>query len=212
MWGGGYLLPGRILRSDYRVVRSRVRVASAYVLGPLLPLLVLFVVVPWFGSHAIFLGHSFFFPLMLLGVSALAGGALTGQLLAVSVRSRFALAVAHGLGLWPIFGVVATLPALIGNESIVALVLRFIPAFAISYLLIGGLSVFFAGYGWKHIIRFAGIGLVSGVAGAAVLTCFMSVVTDETSSSALWLLSGNGSAMACLVSSGIVGWWGYRSL
>ena len=127
MWGGGYLLPGLILRSDYRRGHSRIRAASVDGLGLFFPLLVLFVVVPWFGRHAIFLGQPFLIPLLLLGLSAFGGGLLTGQLLVVSVRCRFALAVAHGFGVWPIAGVVATLPALVGHESVGALAIRFVP-------------------------------------------------------------------------------------
>ncbi|HIM15613.1 MAG TPA: hypothetical protein EYM31_07585, partial [Acidobacteria bacterium] len=97
------MLPGRTLHSDFRFGHSGFRAASAYGLGSLLPLVVLFAVVPWFGRHAIFLGQPFVILLVLLGLSALGGGLLTGQLLALSVRSRLALAVAHGVGFWPIF-------------------------------------------------------------------------------------------------------------
>ena len=95
MWGGGYLLLGRTLHSDFRFGHSGFRVTSAYGLGSLLPLGVLFVVVPWFGRHAVFLGQPLVVLLILLGLSALGGGLLTGQLLALSVRSRVALAIAQ---------------------------------------------------------------------------------------------------------------------
>ena len=212
MWGGGYLLPGLILRSDYRRGHSRIRAASVDGLGLFFPLLVLFVVVPWFGRHAIFLGQPFLIPLLLLGLSAFGGGLLTGQLLAVSVRCRFALGVAHGLGVWPIAGVVATLPALVGHESVGALAIRFVPAFSVGYLLIGGLVVLLAGHGWKPMMRSAGVGLVSGAAGAAVVALVMFFVSSETSVAVQWFLAVFGSAVACLLSSGMIGRWGFRAL
>jgi len=212
MWGGGYLLPGLILRSDYRRGCSGIREASVDGLGLFFPLLVLFVVVPWFGRHAIFLGQPFLIPLLLLGLSAFGGGLLTGQLLAVSVRCRFALAVAHGLGVWPIAGVVATLPALVGHESVGALAIRFVPAFSVGYLLIGGLAVLLAGHGWKPMMRSAGVGLVSGVAGAAVLIIAMFFVSSETSAAVQWFLAVFGSIVACLLSSVMIGRWAFRAL
>ena len=168
--------------------------------------------VPWLGRQAIFLGQPFLIPLLLLGLSAFGGGLLTGQLLAVSVRCRFALAVAHGLGVWPIAGVVATLPALVGHESVGALAIRFVPAFSVGYLLIGGLVVLLAGHGWKPMMRSAGVGLVSGAAGAAVLTLVMFFVSSETSVAVQWFLAVFGSAVACLLSSGMIGRWGFRAL
>ena len=206
------MLPGRILGSDYRRGRSGIREASVDGLGLFFPLLVLFVVVPWFGRHAIFLGQPFLIPLLLLGLSAFGGGLLTGQLLAVSIRCRFALAVAHGLGVWPIAGVVATLPALVGHESVGALAIRFVPAFSVGYFLIGGLVVLLAGHGWKPMMRSAGVGLVSGAAGAAVLTLVMFFVSSETSVAVQWFLAVFGSAVACLLSSGMIGRWGFRAL
>ena len=212
MWGGGYLLPGLILRSDYRRGRSGIREASVDGLGLFFPLLVLFVVVPWFGRHAIFLGQPFLIPLLLLGLSAFGGGLLTGQLLAVSIRCRFALAVAHGLGVWPIAGIVATLPALVGHESVGALAIRFVPAFSVGYFLIGGLVVLLAGHGWKQVMRSAGVGLVSGAAGAAVLIITMFFVSSETSAAVQWFLAVFGSIVACLLSSGMIGRWAFRAL
>lgn len=212
MWGGGYLLPGLILRSDYRRGRSGIREASVDGLGLFFPLLVLFVVVPWFGRHAIFLGQPFLIPLLLLGLSAFGGGLLTGQLLAVSIRCRFALAVAHGLGVWPIAGVVATLPALVGHESVGALAIRFVPAFSVGYFLIGGLVVLLTGHGWKQVMRSAGVGLVSGAAGAAVLIIAMFFVSSETSAAVQWFLAVFGSVVACLLSSGMIGRWAFRAL
>ena len=206
------MLPGRILGSDYRRGRSGIREASVDGLGLFFPLLVLFVVVPWLGRQAIFLGQPFLIPLLLLGLSAFGGGLLTGQLLAVSVRCRFALAVAHGLGVWPIAGVVATLPALVGHESVGALAIRFVPAFSVGYFLIGGLVVLLAGHGWKPMMRSAGVGLVSGAAGAAVLTLVMFFVSSETSVAVQWFLAVFGSAVACLLSSGMIGRWGFRAL
>ena len=206
------MLPGRILGSDYRRGRSGIREASVDGLGLFFPLLVLFVVVPWLGRQAIFLGQPFLIPLLLLGLSAFGGGLLTGQLLAVSVRCRFALGVAHGLGVWPIAGVVATLPALVGHESVGALAIRFVPAFSVGYLLIGGLVVLLAGHGWKPMMRSAGVGLVSGAAGAAVLTLVMFFVSSETSVAVQWFLAVFGSAVACLLSSGMIGRWGFRAL
>ena len=206
------MLPGRILGSDYRRGRSGIREASVDGLGLFFPLLVLFVVVPWFGRQAIFLGQPFLIPLLLLGLSAFGGGLLTGQLLAVSIRCRFALAVAHGLGVWPIAGVVATLPALVGHESVGALAIRFVPAFSVGYFLIGGLVVLLAGHGWKPMMRSAGLGLVSGAAGAAVLTLVMFFVSSDTSVAVQWFLAVFGSAVACLLSSGMIGRWGFRAL
>ena len=198
--------------SDYRRGRSGIREASVDGLGLFFPLLVLFVVVPWLGRQAIFLGQPFLIPLLLLGLSAFGGGLLTGQLLAVSVRCRFALAVAHGLGVWPIAGVVATLPALVGHESVGALAIRFVPAFSVGYFLIGGLVVLLAGHGWKPMMRSAGVGLVSGAAGAAVLTLVMFFVSSETSVAVQWFLAVFGSAVACLLSSGMIGRWAFRAL
>ena len=212
MWGGGYLLPGRTLHSDFRFGHSGFRVTSAYGLGSLLPLVVLFVVVPWFGRHAVFLGQPFFILLVLLGLSALGGGLLTGQLLALSVRSRLALAIAHGVGFWPIFGVAATLPALVGHETIGELGVRFVPVFSVSYCLISGVGRLLAGHGWKNAVRSAGIGLVSGTAGAVVLTVVVSVATYETPTTVQWFLAVSGTTVACLLSSGLAGWWGGRSL
>ena len=206
------MLPGRILGSDYRRGRSGIREASVDGLGLFFPLLVLFVVVPWFGRQAIFLGQPFLIPLLLLGLSAFGGGLLTGQLLAVSVRCRFALGVAHGLGVWPIAGVVATLPALVGHESVGALAIRFVPAFSVGYLLIGGLVVLLAGHGWKPMMRSAGVGLVSGAAGAAVLISAMFFVSSEMSAAVQWFLAVFGSIVACLLSSGMIGRWGFRAL
>ena len=168
--------------------------------------------VPWFGRQAIFLGQPFLIPLLLLGLSAFGGGLLTGQLLAVSVRCRFALGVAHGLGVWPIAGVVATLPALVGHESVGALAIRFVPAFSVGYFLIGGLVVLLAGHGWKPMMRSAGVGLVSGAVGATVLTLVMFFVSSETSVAVQWFLAVFGSAVACLLSSGMIGRWGFRAL
>lgn len=212
MWGGGYSLPGLILRSDYRRGRSGIRAASLDGLGLFFPLLVLFVVVPWLGRHAIFLAQPFLIPLLLLGLSGFGGGLLTGQLLAESVRGRFALAVAHGLGVWPIAGVVATLPALVGHETVGALAIRFVPAFSAGYFLIGGLVVLLAGHGWKQMMRSAGLGLVSGAGGGAVLTAVMFFVTSETSVAVQWFLAVFGSTVACLLSSGMIGRWAFRAL
>jgi hypothetical protein len=212
MWDGGYSLPGLILRSDYRRGRFGVRAATVYGLGLFFPLLVLFVVVPWFGRHTIFLGQPFLIPLLLLGLSAFGGGWLTGQFLAVSVRSRFALAVAHGFGVWPIAGVVATLPALVGHETLGALAFRFVPAFSAAYFLIGSLVVLLAGHGWKQMMRSAGVGCLSGGAGAAVLAIAMLFVTSETTVAVQWFLTVSGSTVACLLSSGIIGYWAFRGL
>ncbi|MFL2434409.1 MAG: hypothetical protein ACJ0H0_05870 [Vicinamibacterales bacterium] len=200
------------MRSDYRRGRSGIREASVDGLGLFFPLLVLFVVVPWFGRHTIFLGQPFLIPLLLLGLSAFGGGLLTGQLLAVSIRCRFALAVAHGLGVWPIAGIVATLPALVGHESVGALAIRFVPAFSVGYFLIGGLVVLLAGHGWKQVMRSAGVGLVSGAAGAAVLIITMFFVSSETSAAVQWFLAVFGSIVACLLSSGMIGRWAFRAL
>jgi hypothetical protein len=173
---------------------------------------VLFVVVPWFGRHAVFLGQPFVVLLVLLGLSALGGGLLTGQLLALSVRSRLALAIAHAVGFWPIFGVAATLPALVGHETIGELGVRFVPVFSVSYCLISGVGRLLAGHGWKNALRSAGIGLVSGTAGAVVLTVVVSVTTHETPTTVQWFLAVSGTTVACLLSSGLAGWWGGRSL
>ena len=212
MWGGGYLLLGRTLHSDFRFGHSGFRVTSAYGLGSLLPLGVLFVVVPWFGRHAVFLGQPLVVLLILLGLSALGGGLLTGQLLALSVRSRVALAIAHAVGFWPIFGVAATLSAFVGHETIGELGVRFVPVFSVSYCLISGIGRLLAGHGWKNAVRSAGIGLVSGTAGAVVLTVVVSVATYETSTTVQWFLAVSGTTVACLLSAGLTGWWGGRSL
>ncbi len=186
------------------------RVATAFAAGTVIPLTVLLVGLPWLGSRGALSGTPFLAPLILLAVAAAAGGAVSGGALRLGRRGRLAIAVAYVVGLWPIFAVVGTLYALTGREAVGELGTRFVPAFTVSYILIGCFGSALLGRGWRRTARDAGAGAAFGAIGGLLMTGTVFFVSAGTAL-AQFIVALVGGAGACLVSSALGGWWWWRT-
>ena len=205
VWVGGYSPLDQILLFDTHASPSRATGAMAFAIGTAVPFVVLLVGLPLLGSYGLFDGVPFISPLISLVVAAAMGGAVAGGPIGKGRRGRIALAGAYSLALWPTFVVVATLPALTGQEGVVELGGHFVPVFVMAYLVLGISGSVFAGVDWRLVLTNS---VVCGGAGAVggLLLAVVVAVTSGYSVIAEFGLTILG-ASVCLVASAIGGWW-----
>lgn len=187
------------------------RVAVAFAVGTLAPVVTLLVVLPLAGAAGFFNGSSIGRPFAMLLVACVAGGQFAGGALRSDVRSRVAFGVAFPIGLAIPLVVVSGLEALSGHEAVTALAARFVPVFALGYGFLGAVGGALGGEGWRETARgvgaFTGGGAVGGVALAAIVA-----LMAGSSGAVAPVARACGAAVACVIPVVMGGWWlGARS-
>ena len=170
-----------------------------------LPLVGLFLLVPALGAAGVFTGGSAMRPLAVMAALALAGGALAGGPLRQDWRGRVAFAGAFPLGACVPLLVVMSLQALSGRESLLQLLLAFVPSFALSFGLLGAVGTALLGVG-GHVAGRAGVVFTgAGAVGGLVLVSVVTLFPATTNSGTTPMLIGSG--VAFLVPPTLGGWW-----
>ena len=174
-------------------------------MGIIVPLFVLCIGIPILGRLGAFNGVAFRLPLALVGVALMLGGFVCGGVFGQGWRGRLAMGVAFVIGLWPVVGVVATLTALTGNEGLVAVGVRYTPAFAASFLLIGIIGTVCIRGNRRYILRNGMVGALAGTFGGVLTT----LATQLLHLAGLYVAAvGTLCAVgACFASAALTGWW-----
>ena len=142
----------------------------------------------------------------LMALAGAAGGGLAGSALGRGWRGTAAFALAFPVGLVLPLLAVASVPALSGRERLVELVAGFVPAFAASFGLIGGVGTVLVGAGWRRALRsslaFSLVGAVGGLALTAVATLLPGGLTG--SFPGLFVIAAT---LASVAPTALAGWW-----
>ncbi len=174
--------------------------------GIAVPVLGLFVVVPVAGAVGGLTGGSVGSLAGLMAFAGAAGGALAGSALGRGWRGAAAFALAFPVGLALPLLAVASVPALSGRERLVELVAGFVPAFAASFGLMGGVGTALVGAGWRRALQsslaFSLAGVIGGLALTAVATFLPGGLTGRFPG--LFVIAA---ALTPIVPAALAGWW-----